>query len=616
MTDNNSESCEKNKYIQIPSMQTNRTSFFGQSFNNLMAEAMLEEEYKSSHIMDCDGLADSFQETKNEDGDSGKKKPAPSALKIKTENNTNGQDTSSTGERKGEARSVQIQVPPKRQKIQGNYSAVDIVQALNRALSTEERVDALEAAIATFDHDNRDRHDHEIAVGADIAIVKTLVFLEFKSQFRREPIQADMEAITREIGLALNALECVYRASSESVGESFSRVGTDLMHILVILIDDEVKNRLRAFSPHSSPTGGSYNRNEVEDDDKDGNQSLEDNDSMDDRKRPVTPPSPHGGSVGFIHDRDIMLRKATKCIGHFARVGKATKPLAHFPGFIGTTLALINVRPYNAIPFESRLSCLWTIANLACNTENMSMMMCTPNLINSLVSISCRRAEAGDSLETIMEILRAKSIASRALLNLSWSPSNKVLMCQNFALVETLSNLAMERRAPYRKSHTMQDIMLHTRRNSLGALRNMAAAPRRSKIALCGYNNGKLLDTLTDVALNETDQSAIDLSFAAIHNLAIHDTAELIVDRPALVLALKNVLLEDEDDDSEEEPKNSRKSHASSTILVLERTITPDMESYDNLRELLDAVNPSNTVDEDEDEDDMMPSEAVNATAV
>jgi hypothetical protein len=209
-----------------------------------------------------------------------------------------------------------------------------------------------------------------------------------------------------------------------------------------------------------------------------------------------------------------------------------------------------------------------------------------------------------------MEVLRAKSIASRAFLNLSWSPENKILMSENFALVETLSNLSMERTAPYRKSKTMQDIMIQTRRNSIGALRNMAAAPRRTKIALCEYSNGKLLDILTDVALNETDKAAADLSFAAIHNLAIHDTAEAIVDRPALVLALKNVLLED-DDDSREGQKNSRKSHASSTILVLERTITPEMPSYESLRELLDAINPSNTNDDDPNE-----NEIVNATAV
>jgi hypothetical protein len=139
----------------------------------------------------------------------------------------------------------------------------------------------------------------------------------------------------------------------------------------------------------------------------------------------------------------------------------------------------------------------------------------------------------------------------------------------------------------------------------------MAAAPRRSKILLCQYNNGKLLDVMTDVALNEMDQHTVDLAFAAIHNLAIHDTAEAIVERPALVLALKNVLLEDDNSNDGEDTKNSRKSNASSTILVLERSITPELPSYENLRELLDAINPSNPTDEDGDEDS-----DINATAV
>ena len=250
-----------------------------------MAEEMLKEEYRSSHVMSYEDLTSSFDMTdttnttnnKNNEDDNEGKKPAPtSAMKTTTstsdnnnnnerkrniKNDTNNDTTTSPSQ---QSRSVQIQVPPKpkRQKTSPpSKSAIDIVQALNRAVSTEERIDALEAAIATFDHTNTDKHDYEISVGADIALVKTLVFLEFKSQFRREPIKADMEELTHEIGLTLTALEAVYRASSESVGESFNRVGTELMHILVILIDDEVKKRYelayRSTSPESGPAGSS-----------------------------------------------------------------------------------------------------------------------------------------------------------------------------------------------------------------------------------------------------------------------------------------------------------------------------------------------------------------------
>ena len=260
-------------------------------------------------------------------------------------------------------------------------------------------------------------------------------------------------------------------------------------------------------------------------------------------------------------------------------------------------LNVCEIRPYSMIPFEARLSCLWTIANLACNADNMTMMMGTPNLIDSLVTISTRRPDSGATVECIMEILRAKSIVSRTLLNLSWSLENKEHMSKNPILVRTLCQLAMERQAPYKKSKTMQNILVQTRRHSLASLRNISAAPKEAKMSLCNYNHGKLLDTLTDVILNETDQSAVNFGFCAVNNLAIPETAEDIVDRAALVLAMKNVLLEESDSSGEGEKHTIKCQCASATILILEKSITPDKPSYENLRELLDTINPCNSAD-------------------
>jgi len=567
---------------------------FGRSFLD-MAEAMLGKSSSYTRSSSCNILKSSSSELNANDrcnsdgGEAGKKRALSSMLKEKPSITNNDTSTISTcsgnsksnppqdnarpfidspspdnnNNKKSERRrSVDFKMlPPKRQRMTaGNYSATDIVQELNCAMSPKERKEALENAMGTFDHNERDIHDNEIEAGADIALVKTLVFLEFKANFRREPIKANREEITLEIGTVLKTLECVYRASSDAVGKSFNRVGTDLLQILVVLIDDEINDSARK---NEKKNGG----------------SLED-------------------TYSYVHD--LVLRKATKIIGHFARVGMATRPMARFPGFLGSVLNLINMRPYSSIPFEARLSCLWTIANLACNTDNMAMMMSTPNLIDSLVTITNRRPNSGDSIETIMEILRAKSIASRSFLNLSWSPENKILMSENVAVVLALSRLVMERQAPYKSSKTMQTVLVQARRHSIASLRNISAAPRRSKISLCSYNSGKLLDVLTDVALNETDQYVVDLSFSAIHNLAIEETAEAIVDRPALVLALKNVLLEDDNnnDDSQEGERHSVTCQcASATILVLESAITPDKPSYENLRELLDAINPSNTTE-------------------
>ena len=51
----------------------------------------------------------------------------------------------------------------------------------------------------------------------------------------RHPIKADLGAITQEISMTCQALEMVYQASSEYVGRSFNRVGSDLLHILVFI---------------------------------------------------------------------------------------------------------------------------------------------------------------------------------------------------------------------------------------------------------------------------------------------------------------------------------------------------------------------------------------------
>jgi hypothetical protein len=460
-------------------------------------------------------------------------------------------------------------------------------------VTREERFSATQKALDCFDHENQDLHDTEINEKADIALVKMMVFLEFKTGFRREPMVADISSITTEISTAYQALEMIYRASSKYVETSFNRIGIDVLQLIVTMIDEEIKRRMKIFSPNASPESGLV-RNEEQDDEKDPNSEGPDSQS-------VTPPNVNIWN-NENYDGDVMIKKATKVLGHFARVGRATKAIAHFPGLLGSMLNLINMGPYGAVPWEARLSSLWTIANLACNTENMVMMMAIPNLMNALISVGFQSIEESQSLERTMEVLRARSIASRALFNLSCPPQSKISMAENPALVEVLCQLATQRKPPrqYGKSRTMQDIMLQTRRHSIGALRNLARAPRRSKIILCGYSNGKILDYLTEVIVNENDQRAIDLAFATVHNLAVHDTAEMMVAREALVLALKNALVtESECGDQAKSPP----SHASSTLLVLERSITPDMPSYASLRELLDTINPAYSSGEAEEEE-------------
>ena len=97
------------------------------------------------------------------------------------------------------------------------------------------------------------------------------------------------------------------------MGKSFKRVGNDVLHILVNLIDEELKNRSQANTQPSSSDHHSKEMNAI--DNVIGAPLKEEND----------------GSK-YVHD--LLLRKASKIIGHFARVGKATKPMVRFPGFL------------------------------------------------------------------------------------------------------------------------------------------------------------------------------------------------------------------------------------------------------------------------------------------
>ena len=407
-------------------------------------------------------------------------------------------------------------------------------------------------------------------------------------------ISIDQSCILRlELALTCDALESIYRATSEVVGLSFRRLGPEMLHLLISLVQQEIKQRKvalesatnsaqRAERPHDSPP------------------SEEEQRDVDDY---IYQSIAQDGIV--TAEGDLLLRKATKILAHFARVGEATKPMAFYPGLLDCLLQLISTHPYDIVPWDARLSALWIVANLACNTENMPMMACSPRLVQGLVDVANRPLTPNDTLEMMMEKLRSRSIASRAILNMSWAPENKILLAENTSLLELVANLCILRIAPSdigfaKNSTTIQGIFDTTRRYAVGALRNIAAAPRPTKIALCNYRDGHLLDVLTDAAWNDADQHVKDRALATIHNLAVHDNAAIIASRPDLVMVLKDVLLNAGIDNSMRTTDSSNgdphlsdgtpRQHAHATLLVLERTITPDMDCYANVRDLLDAL--------------------------
>lgn len=450
-------------------------------------------------------------------------------------------------------------------------------------------------------------HDEEMAAGADSALVKHLTFLAFHAQQLQDDQEA-LETILTEITLTCDALESLFRASSQVLGDSFDRMGKEVLQLVIGLLDNELKRR-RVLSSSYLEKSRKDSTEVCIDDDMD-HMEIQHQHPKHDSCSTAYNPDAHldADTLAYVGcdnsddqlsmffntaEGDLLLRKATKILGHYARVGHATKVIAHYPCLLGVLLDLASFKPFCAVPWEARLSALWTIANLACNGDNMQMMVCTPGLISGLIDVASRTLHPSNSLETTMEIMRARSIVSRAFLNLSWSPENKFILSGNGTLLDLLLQLSVHRSGPLAQSRTVRGISLATRQHSVGALRNLAAAPRRIKMELCRYKNGQVLNVLTDVALNDPDSSVKDRAFAAIHNLAIHDTAAEMLSHPALVLALKTILQSDENTSLTE--GESPKAHASATLLVLERSITPEMESYEVLRELLESFNPTST---------------------
>jgi hypothetical protein len=440
-------------------------------------------------------------------------------------------------------------------------------------------------------------HDEELEVGADSILSKHLGFI----LSRRAIVNKAMESsINHELCCTCEALEMVYRASPQSVSQSFDKFGLELLGTLIHLINTEISDR--AASPNHDDRG----RKMSECFEENENHDEEDNNlEASGESRAVTPPSstacPPIADESSRRDNDEMLRKATKVIGHFARVGAATQPMAYYPGLLCCLINILMFQPYTMIPAEVRLNSLWILANLACNSENMMMMACHPHLLESLIAMAGRVVHSRDSIEVAVEVFRSQSIACRALVNLSWSPENRIPMSENTDLLNVLMPLIVLRQSPFGKNgRTVRDMMLQTRQHSTGTLRNLASTPRRSKIQLCQYNQGHILNILTDAALNDPDAGVKERAFATIQNLAIHDTAEAMVQNPALILALKDALLSSDGDDGETKNSPVRES-ASATLMVLERSITPENAvHYQTLRDLLNSLNPSDDTEDEE----------------
>lgn len=537
-----------------------------------MAEAMIDPRYRES-IQSLDKMVDS-RETHSESCD-----PDHDARFAKDGAGFSGNISKRVTH---DPRTVVIEIPEnKRRKVFTPMTGKHVIESIFNAVSYDERREAICTATTAFEHNMQSLHDEEIELGADAALIKHIGFI-----LGHKGAEA---TLPYELSCTCEALEMIYRASPAAVSSSFHKYGVDTLSILIHLINDEISRRCnhKEQSMEVAMCKVEDMQQDTGSDDESANFAM-------------TQSTTHCGSVattqsisdeGGRRDGDIVLRKATKVMGHFARVGAATQPMAYYPGLLASLINVLMTQPYSLIPAEARLNSLWILANLACNTENMVMMACQPNLLTILVRLASRRVHHDDSVEIGVEVIHTQSIATRALVNLSWAPENRIPMSENQALIQVLCLLAVFRESPFKKGRTVSDMMLQSRRHSIGALRNMAAAPRRIKLELVHFQNGMVLEILTDAALNDPDGQVKERAFDTIHNLAIHDTAERMVQNPALVLALKDAMILSESE--------ANKTFAQKTLLVLERSISEDMASYDTLRGLLDEVNDPNEDEKD-----------------
>jgi hypothetical protein len=436
-------------------------------------------------------------------------------------------------------------------------------------------MEAIQKALEAFSsHDVESQHNQEMAAGADAVLLKHFIFVSHMQAVEMK----DEQVVSTEMAYTVQAMELVYRSSSSMVHASFKRMGDTILRVVLDGMDREIARR--------KPLEMNWEQQQQQKNDDESERGRYNTNTNNIMQMDVVDDSPH--------DATLFLQHTTKLLGHFARVGDIIQTLAHFPKCLDVLMRLCQP-PYHVIPWQARLSALWTLANLACHAENMQLLVTHEGMVETLVKVACRPLYKSDqsihTLEHIMEVMRSRNIASRAILNLSWAPENKITLADNVVLLDLIAELCVHRQAPLPSSHTVSGILLSTRRHAAGALRNLAAAPKRIKVHLCEYKQGHVLDVLTDAALNDPDVQVKERAFAAIHNLANMDTAEKIVNHPALVLALRDVLLSTSTTSSGEEATIKR--HASSTILVLKRTITPEMDAYENLRDLLQAINPA-----------------------
>jgi len=489
---------------------------------------------------------------------------------------------------------VEFDLPAKRIKPNPSITALSVVTAIRDGITTKDRLDAIYTACATFDHNIQDIHDEEISAGADIALCKHLSFLLLKRQNAAivnnrversnslegsfvHPFSTDdnENRIVQEINDTTTAIEMVYRCCANSISIAFNRTGSELLPLLINEIQEQL-GMSRNSDPYHHPSNETTDASDSE-------KGLSGNTTEDSEDCSTASISDHR-RTGCHH-----LKSCTKIIAHFARVGSLTETLAASKGLLSTLQYVIsNPGGTGTVPVEARLNSLWTLANLACSAENMITMARSPGLLKTLVDVVSHPSKDDEenvvNITQYLELLKVRSIALRAILNLSWAHENKILLSEDLRLVEVLLSTASHRSSTWGgHGKGVSGILLQSRRHAAGALRNLAAAPRRTKKYLCHLRSGRFLDDIADIA-RDPDSDVRDKVHATLWNLVSADTAKLYtVKKDVLDIIAREAMTTGSDG----ERNDSAQMMAARTLRSLEKTIPEDEEGYNVLRPIL-----------------------------
>lgn len=574
-----------------------------------MAEAMINEKYLQATMptLPVDDLSSSCAHSRYNEKQSQNVNHINNAF-VDTSTDSRNPTNTSFQQRKRTSK-VNFELPPSKRS---RRNVNDVISGIQTCITSHDRLEAIYEACIKFDHDIQSVHDTEISMGADIALFKHLPLLILKRQgIDSTAAKLEYVSIMEEISNTFTALEMVLRCSADSISTCFARIGVELFPILL----EFIQNLLTDFSEASKTNTnivGSQNSSKLP---KGGTPTDQDLHEVDRRSSSSTPSHSSNGSIKRLDpeastnttddpEREtsswkvasmVTIKTCTKIIGHFARVGSLTESLANTPMLLDTLCSVImsGGSSCNSVPIEAKLNCLWVIANLACSAENMVLMSEHSQIRETLFEILAHptvdEENDCDDINEFIKLLRTRSVAVRAVMNLSWAQENKIPFAENIDLVENLMRIASHRTSKWAGSgRGVSGILLQSRRHACGTLRNLAAAPRKYKRRLCRFKSGNFLDELADIAKHDHDIEVREKIHATLFNLVSADTAKLFTEKKTVLdVIIAAATIDEKDTNSPKNYKRGSRKTAEETLRSLEKALPEDDVGYDVLRPTL-----------------------------